>query len=209
MVFISLSINIFTLDYDQLNTIFFVNETKSEILYIFLSPADSDYWGPELLGAKRKLAAGEEEGYFIHYPDSCNAFDILIVDVYGDTYTIWDFEVCDKAEARVVINKKVLNKDFEVPDFIEFEIINETENDMLSVFISPADSLMLGVDFLDYETSIKEYEAFTVLVPVQDTEIEYDIYGIDEYGNVYSFRYSLDDYDDSVSIEPSDYDPDI
>ena len=48
-----------TFDPDWLNLITFTNSTGRTIEFIFLSPGDSEYWGPEILGSERVLPDDE------------------------------------------------------------------------------------------------------------------------------------------------------
>ncbi len=206
MMLLGLSLQAF--DMNELNVINFYNDTGAEVYYIFLSPGDSNYWGPELLGTYRTLEDQETISYYIHYPDACSSFDIMIIDENNDTYIIWDFEICDDDEAWVWIDSDSLDETYEIPEFINFTISNETSYEILSVFISPADSDMWGVDFLDYQTTLMPGDYFEVLVAVEDTEIKYNVLAIDEDQDSYMFNYTLGEYDDEVAIEDSDYTPD-
>lgn len=207
-VLILLAVSVSAFDMEELNIINFYNDTGSEIYYIFLSPGDSGYWGPELLGTYRTLENEESESYYIHYPEYCNTFDVMIIDENDNTYIVWDFEICDDEEAWVWIDEDDLDNTHEIPEFVNFTITNETSYEILSVFISPADSDMWGVDFLDYETTIQPGEYFEVLVTTEDTEIKYNVLSIDEDQDTYLFDYTLGEYDAEVAIDDSDYNPD-
>ena len=53
-----------TFDSENLNLVTFTNRTAAVIEFIFLSPGDSEYWGPEILGSERTLDVGSSLGFF-------------------------------------------------------------------------------------------------------------------------------------------------
>jgi len=73
----------------ELNTLTFVNETDLDLYYIFVSPGDSDTWGADIMGRDNTLPPGLERTYNIHYPDSSNDFDVLVMDSEGNHYAFW------------------------------------------------------------------------------------------------------------------------
>jgi len=79
---------IFAFDPSWLNNVVFFNGTSNDIEYIFLSPGDSEYWGPEILNSERVLESRSDLGFYIFYPDDCNNFDILAIDSNGDSLSI-------------------------------------------------------------------------------------------------------------------------
>jgi hypothetical protein len=79
-IFVMIAAGLFAFDPDELNLITFYNDTGYDIYYIFTSPGDSAYWGPEILGADRVLEDGQFLGFWIHYPEFSNEFDIMAID---------------------------------------------------------------------------------------------------------------------------------
>ena len=77
----------FSFDPDELNTITFHNETGYDISYIFLSPGDSEYWGPEILGAYRILEADESLG-FENLTESAPDFEFVTLEVTNETVPV-------------------------------------------------------------------------------------------------------------------------
>lgn len=179
-----------------LNTVEFHNKTKGEILYLFFSPADSEYWGPDVLGDTRTLAAGEQVEFFISYPEESNNFDFMAIDEYGNVYELYEETITDGTAAKVVISKANKSDDIDLDSLAEsligLEIINETGYELYFLFVSPSDSEMYGIDFMDSETTLPSGESVNVLLFDSDAEIEYDIQGIDEDDDTYSFSLELD-----------------
>ena len=116
-----------------------------------VSPEDSEGWGADVLGSERTLDDGEYLGFYILYPDECNSFDIMAIDEEGDSYFIWDYEICDGYEEELEITLDDWDDEFEL-DLEEVTIINDTGYDIWYIFISPSDSDMWGIDHLDDET---------------------------------------------------------
>lgn len=196
-------------DASWLNSILFVNDTGYTIEYLFLSPGDSSEWGPEILGHERTLYDGDSLGFYVLYPDECDTFDILAIDDEGDSYIIWDYEICDGDNAVVVLDLDMLDFDNVAPDFqyVTLEIQNTTDYEMWYVFMSPTDSEYWGVDLLDEDSIIAPGDTATFLVPVWEDTVEYDFKSVDEDSDEYEFSLTIDpDEGDEqfVQIEMSD-----
>ena len=196
-----------TFDTDMLNLVTFVNYTNNDIEFIFLSPGDSDYWGPEILGAERILEAGDSLGFWILYPDECNEFDIMAIDEDGNTAIIYDYTICDGLEEEIEITKKDMRDDAPDIDFVTVYVENDTI-DVWYVFISPSDSEMWGVDYLDETTILEMEDSVGFLFPVTDETITYDLMAVDEDLDTYSFSFEVDysTDEDTFLIEISDLD---
>ena len=194
------------------NTVSFKNNTGSEIWYLFFSPADSEYWGPDVLGDSTTFLSGEELEFFISYPDETNNFDFMAIDEKGNVYEIYEEPITDGDPALIVINKKyrtdTIDMDSLAEQLIGLEILNETGVELTFLFVSPSDSEMYGIDFMDSYTTLPDGNSLQILLFRNDVEIEYDIMGMDENDNSYSFTLTLDpDYEQQyVSIEESDLD---
>ncbi len=190
---------------DSLNTIEFINKTKGEIYYLFCSPGDSDYWGPDVLGESRTLYGGERVEFFISYPEATGVFDFMAIDEFGNIYEIYDQEITDGTPAEVTINKAVLTDQMDMDELssrlVALEITNTTGFELYYLFISPSDSEMYGIDFMDSETTMADGGSVRVLFFKSDTEIDYDIQGIDEDSDTYSFSLSLDPELDDQFVE--------
>jgi hypothetical protein len=206
MVFTAL----FAFDEDELNTITFHNETGYDIYYIFLSPGDSEYWGPEILGAEWVLQADRSLGFYIHYPDYSNTFDIMAIDDDGYTFIIWDYEISDDYPADIYFQFEDLLDEPPNLEFITLNVTNETDYSMYYVYISPEDSRMWGVDLLDENTILEPYDMLSVLVPVGKKTTTYNFLGVDEDLDEYQFdirispKYVDDENNIYISIEEDD-----
>jgi len=181
---------------ESLNKIQFVNETKGEIYYLFCSPGDSDYWGPDVLGESRTLKGEENAEFFISYPEKTGLFDFMAIDEFGNVYEIYNQEIDDGTPAEVSINKAALTDHVDLETLssrlVALEISNTTGYELHFLFVSPSDSEMYGIDFMDSETTLADGDSLRVLFFNSDTKIEYDIQGIDEENDSYSFSLTLD-----------------
>ena len=61
---------------DELNRITFENSTGSRIELLFLSPGDSSFWGPDIIGADYVLNDRCSVSYYVHYPAKSFTFDL-------------------------------------------------------------------------------------------------------------------------------------
>ncbi len=194
------------------NTIEFRNNTSGEILYLFFSPSDSGYWGPDVLGDSRTLMSKQSVEFYISYPDETNSFDFMGIDEFGNIYEIYDEPITDGEAAVIVINKSSKTDEIDLDILGEMllglEIVNSTGKEIYFLFISPADSQMYGIDFLDSMTTVMPDDSVSVLLFSNDTETDFDIQAWDEDDNSYSFSLSLDpelEYQ-YVEIVPQDMD---
>jgi hypothetical protein len=199
----------FAFDPDELNKITFTNSTGKTIETIYLSPADSEEWGPDIIGADYELPNGKAVSYYVHYPESTAKFDIMAVDTEGNAFELYDFKLTDGKSATITFTKKNLNASAEEFDFMTLSIENATGVEIHFLFISPADSDAWGVDMLDEETVLSPGDVASYIIPVGDSAVDYNVMGVDEEGNEYTFDITIDPEDGEeleVAIEPGDLD---
>ena len=197
----------FAFDPDELNKITFQNTTGTKIEMIFLSPGDSEFWGPDLIGADYVLKDGGSIGYYVHYPEASFKFDVLATDDQGNKFELRDLNLTDGKESIVKLTSKNLNDTS--PDFTLFtlEVTNNTGYEIDYLFISPNDSDAWGADLLDEETTLADGDSHSIVIPVGKDKVKYNLMAADEYADEYSFDLTLDPkkgYELSVSIEESD-----
>lgn len=177
---------------ENLNLITFENRTGSTISYIFLSPSDSQKWGTDILGSTRTLSDDDDLGFYIHYPNSCNEFDIYAVGSNDSAYLLYGYEICDGSEATVRLSRRDLKESAPEFDFTTVTIENDTDYQIQYLFFSPGDSDMWGVDQLDQYTVLDPGEDLSVLLPVGSTEARYDVRAVDEDEDTYTFFVEID-----------------
>jgi len=189
---LSCTLSAHAVDPDELNSITFRNSTGYDINYLFLSPGDSGYWGTDILGATTYFYNGDSRGFYIHYPDSCNTFDIMAIDEDDDAYILWDYEICDGSSETITFTLADLNDD--APDFnlVTLNLRNDTNYIMNYIFFSPDDSEMWGVDQLDDETVLGPNETLSLLLPAEAKSIRYDVRTVDEDEDTYTFSVNID-----------------
>jgi hypothetical protein len=194
------------------NTVEFRNKTKGEIYYLFCSPGDSEFWGPDVLGSNNTLDAGGRAEFYISYPETSNTFDFMAIDEFGNTYQLFEKEITDGTAAKFVISEDLIidsvDLDILEDNLIALEIMNLTGFEIYYLFVSPSDSAMYGIDFMDSETTLPDEESISLLFFKDDTSIDYDIQGIDEDEDTYSFSLTLDPElgDQTVDINYDDMD---
>ncbi len=182
----------FAFDEDELNLITFVNSTGDDIETLFLSPGDSDHWGPDIIGADSVLADGESMGFYVHYPETSFKFDIMASDTQGNTFELYDYKLTDGKEGKITFTKKNLSNSAPDMKFATLTITNGTSEELDYLFISPDDSDAWGVDLLNSETTLAQGDSHQVMVPIGSSKVTYNLMATDEYGDEYTFDVTLD-----------------
>lgn len=62
------------------------NTLAHDVWYLFVSPEESDHWGPDLLASDETLDAGDEYSFFVPV-SSTTRYKVRAVDEDGDTYS--------------------------------------------------------------------------------------------------------------------------
>ncbi|HET6450038.1 MAG TPA: hypothetical protein VFI08_01965 [Spirochaetia bacterium] len=200
---------VFAFDPDELNKITFENSTGTKIEMLFLSPGDSQYWGPEIIGADYFLKDGGSIGFYVHYPDKSFKFDIMATDDKGNKFEVRDFVLTDGREATVKLTKKNLNQ--QAPDFTlaTVHIENNTGHELQYLFVSPNDSDAWGVDLLDENTTVADGDQHSFVLPVGKDKTKYNLMAVDENNDTYKFNMTIDPRtkkEFTWSVDPSDKD---
>lgn len=175
-----------------LNTVRFTNNTGFEIAFLFFSPGDSDYWGPDLLGSEETLRDGEYVEFFVHYPDGCGSFDFMAIDIDGDAYLIWDYQVCDGRAENVRVTLDAFSGPAPEMTYVELRLVNELPLDIYYLFLSPGDSRMWGADYLSSAGLLAEGRVSSFLLPAMEESVVYDVIAVDQESDLYSFSVEID-----------------
>ena len=192
---------------DELNKITFQNSTGTKIQMIFLSPGDSDYWGPDIVGADYVLKDGGSIGYYVHYPRSAGTFDVMAIDDRGNKFELRDFKVTDGKEQMITLTRKSLNRT--APEFAlaTLAVENDTGHELQYLFISPADSEIWGADLLDEESTLADGDSHSIVIPIGKDKVEYNLMATDENDDEYIFNVTINPAkgkEFAVSIDASD-----
>ncbi len=197
----------FAFNPDELNKITFQNSTGGKIEMIFLSPGDSDFWGPDIVGADYFLKDGGSIGYYVHYPESKFKFDIMATDDKGNRFELRDLTLTDGKEQTITLRNKDLNKT--APDFnlMTVNVKNSTGRELQYLFISPDDSDAWGADLLDENTTLADGDTHSIVVPVGKAKVKYNLMAVDDNDDEYTFNVTLnpkegDEFD--VSVDEGD-----
>jgi hypothetical protein len=199
----------FGLDPASLTPVELRNGTNQEIHTLFLSPEDSDYWGPDLLGETGPVRRGEVRTIRVDLLPPCSKFDILALSGDNAAYIRWDHTVC--VGIREVVDISPIDKVRTAPrfDFLTLSIRNQTRYPMMHLFLSPADSRMWGLDLLQERERLRQNGQMHLLIPTAATEVGFDLLTVDEDGAHYRFAVEIDMSGSATSyavvIEPDDY----
>ena len=174
------------MDPAELNRVTFKNDTGFTILFLFFSPGDSEWWGPDILGSTMEFEDGDEMSFYIHYPEYSNEFDFMAVDEDMDAYYKWNVEINDGEELYVEISLADYEGDSaEDMNFSEIIFTNVSDEDIWYMFLSPSDSEMWGIDVLDDETIFSVGDTYELLVPTGSEGTSYDLFAVDEDGGTF------------------------
>ncbi|MCB1308456.1 MAG: hypothetical protein KDK30_09765 [Leptospiraceae bacterium] len=191
---------------DEVQEITISNQIGADINLLFVSPGDSNYWGPDILGSERVFPAGADLSFYLHYPQACGKFDLLAIDDSGKSYTIYNQEVCDSEPAATAFTAENRNpeEDREL-NFAQLSFSNELGMPIHFLFISPSDSDMWGADFLDATSTMDAGSTVTFLAPIYQEAVRYNVLAVDENGDHYAFNIDVQgDGARSYPIELSD-----
>jgi hypothetical protein len=184
---------VFAFNSDNLNTITFENSTGSTLTMIVLSPEDSDYWGPEILGDGTPLKDDATASYSLGYADTSFDFDVKAVDDKGNEYDLNRITVDDGRQATIRITKKNLSNATYNYTLSTVRVTNSTGREIDYLFIPPSDSDSWGVDLLKDQTTLAGGDTKDILILVRREPAEYTLKAIDE---------SNDEYDVTITVDP-------
>jgi len=197
----------FAIDPNDLNKVTFQNNTGTKIEMIFLSPGDSEFWGPDIIGADYVLKDGGTITYFVHAPESPFKFDIMATDDKGNKFELYDFSISSGKQSTVRLTSKNLNATAGSFTLETVNVTNNTGYEIEYLFVSPDDSDAWGADLLDSETTLADGDEHHIVIPVGTAKRTYNLLAYDENGDEYMFDVKIDPKKSDtvdVSIEESD-----
>lgn len=199
MVLLSLVGSLWAFDASDLNKLTIVNATGAQINYLFISPGDSEHWGPDMLGTD-VLANGASVSYFMHYPESTGAFDVLAIDTSNRRYEVRNYTMRDGSPAsiRLVAQNRTSTQ---APQVVNVTVNNKTGYSMTYIFFSPNDSTMYGADILGDNKTLGNDESHTFAILKPAAAVKYDFWSVDEDGDEYKFTYTVNPNRASQSVD--------
>jgi hypothetical protein len=196
----------FAFNPDELERITFVNTTRTTIEMILVSPGDSRFWGPDIIGADYILKNGASISYYMHCPDKSLTFDVLATDDRGNKLEIRNVTLADGNESKVALTAKGMTR---APNYtpVAVRIDNSSGHEMQYLFVSPSDSAAWGVDLLDDETTLPQGGSYSFVLVVGREKVRYNVMGVDENNAEYQFAITIDPRarkEFAWAIEPGD-----
>lgn len=204
------ALSAFAFDPSELNKITFENSTGTKIETIFLSPSDSEYWGPDIIGADFVVKDGGSLGYYIHYPEKTFKFDIMATDEAGHMFEVYNYVLTDGKEATITLTQKNLNNKAPEFTFATLKVTNNTDHELQYLFISPEDSDAWGVDLLDEKTTLAAGDTHSIVIPIGKEKVTYNLMAADENEDEYVFDLTINPAkgkDFTASIDAGDLKP--
>jgi len=166
-----------------------VNNTGTEIAYLFVSPGDSSEWGPDLLDSESFLEPSDSHEFMISYDGNSGKFDIMLVTIDGDSYTRFNQTISSKSK-RVTVNES----DFDGVNELEMASVtlyNNTGYELYYLFFSPEDSAVWGPDILRSDVTLEDGDVYSFYVPVSSA-VTYNVRAVDEDDDDYIFDLTLE-----------------
>jgi hypothetical protein len=173
-----------SLDNGEINTVTVYNETGYTLEEIYLSPRESDYWGPNLLVDGETIESGAFRGFFVHFPGIEGGFDLLCVDTEGYGYLISGVSLLRDRRNDVVVSFEKLMQDGLDLQRVTLTIGNSSVP-IFRLFIAPSDSPALGGDLLDGSRLLTTGEALAVTMPFRRGRVSYTVTAVDEDLDIY------------------------
>ena len=200
----------FAFDPDELNKVTLQNSTGTKIETIFISPSDSEYWGPDIVGADFVVKDGGSIAYYVHYPEETFKFDIMATDEAGHMFEVYNYVMKDGKEATITFTQKNLNNKAPEFTFATLKITNKTDKEMQYLFISPSDSDAWGVDLLNSESTLEPGDMHSIVIPIGKEKVTYNLMATDENDDEYVFDLAIDPSkgkEFNAAIDPADLKP--
>jgi hypothetical protein len=89
----------------QKSNVIVKNKSDWEIHQFFLSPVDTDKWGPDQLG-EQVIGTG---GTFTLSGVPCDSYDVMLVDEDGDECVVSEVDICGDSQGWVISNDDLLD----------------------------------------------------------------------------------------------------
>lgn len=87
------------------NSVVIKNKSDWEIHQFFLSPVDTDKWGPDQLG-EEVIGTG---GTFTLQNIPCDSYDVMLVDEDGDECVVPEVDICSGQAGWIISNDDLLD----------------------------------------------------------------------------------------------------
>ncbi len=169
------------------------NQTGATLKYLFVSPSDSDFWGPDALGSSTTLRSGQSAGFYLHYPEACGNFDILGIHEDNRSFRINAFEVCDSRENQsVALQAEHSAGEQGALRFARLRFRNEASDVIRLLFVSPNDSKAWGVDYLGQAATLARGATIEWVIPVSTQAVRYNVMAADQTDRQYIFNIDVD-----------------
>ena len=190
-------------------TLEIVNAGDYELLMLFVSPADSDFFGPDVLGREEVLAPGSSRTLSVHADEECFDYDIFGIDVDGfAVYSI--LPVCDGSDEVIRLGEEgILEERVALEHFMRVDITNSRDEAITSLFAAAVDSRYRGADLLSENGSIAPGD--TKSFYLADSEgVSYNIFASLDNDEVLTTRIHLHEFrQEQVDIVSVDIGPDL
>ncbi|MBX7056538.1 MAG: hypothetical protein K1X75_00640 [Leptospirales bacterium] len=186
----------------QVKQLTVINRTGAEVKYLFVSPNDSQHWGPDILGASTTLPSGGSVGFFTHYPQACGKFDLMAIHANGNVFVQRGVEVCDnRNNQRVTMTAQNRQNNSANYTYAKLTFTNNLDVTIRFLFVSPADSQYWGADYMDQNTVLAPGASHSILVPVGGSSVTYNVLGVDDQEQQHKFDIDVDNSQQEYNFE--------
>ncbi len=168
-----------------------INKTGIEIHALYVSPADQDEWGDDILG-EDTLPNGDEVEITFDRKEKAALWDLRIEDENGGSVEWEKLKLVEIAQVTLHYDKKtrkatakIEKAEAEEPAAqaaLDFEIVNKTGVEIHALHVSPSDKDAWGKDILGRATMANGAQGTINFSPTEKAEL-WDLRVEDEDGN--------------------------
>lgn len=157
------------------------NNTGFEVLMLFVSAIDSDFFGPEVLGVETTLPDGDLREFTVHTDEECFDYDVLGLDVDGDMH-FSIVELCPDEQTTVRLGEEGPLEDAPpLEHFVQLNIVNEHTETIEQLYASAVDGRYLGANLLGVSGPLDPGESRRVLL-AESEAVSYNAVAVDAVG---------------------------
>ncbi len=197
---VSSCVRLWAFDPAEMGEITFANKLSdgSALESIFVAPAGSGVWGPDLLRALKpaefpnRIPRGDEISCYLVIPESGAAYDVLALDITGRSYLVKNLRVTRSREAIASFTDR--SKSATAARGLslgQIFVSNETGVEIYYLFSAPPDSYLWGVEILNRERTLPAGQSLSLYILRTASGFSRDIIAVDKNGKLYKKKLTI------------------
>jgi len=192
------------IDVESLGEVTFTNYLEWSIYYLFISPADSDYYAGDVIETTGAIVMEPYDSLLLYLVPG--DYDVLILD---EDYDIWVGSYSIQDGMEIFFGELTLS--YEGPSdasaLMNIDVYVDTTASLDYLFLSPSDSESWGVDLLGI-SSVDSGDVVTITLIAYDEVVSYDLLAVFDDGDQLTLAVEAENGDDFhlVDTVPGDDD---